>query len=77
MAEVAEARKKRVAVDIGEYLSGVNAVAVGLGRRRGVPLAMWAVGFAESMGKKRMPEIIESAMQTAADLRPVLGLTPD
>jgi DNA-binding IclR family transcriptional regulator len=53
MAEVAAVRKKGVAVDIGEYLSGVHAVAVGLGKRRGIPLALWAVGFAESISPNR------------------------
>jgi DNA-binding IclR family transcriptional regulator len=64
-------------VDRGEYLSGVNAVAVGLETRRGVPMALWAVGFAESMGKEKIAGIIESAMQAAADLRSLLGMSTD
>ena len=76
MTEVVAVRKKGVAVDIGEYLSGVHAVAVGLGKRRGIPLALWAVGFAESMGKEKIAGVIENARQAAADLRSLLDLTP-
>jgi DNA-binding IclR family transcriptional regulator len=77
MAEVDAVRQQGVAVDIGEYLSGVHAVAVGIGKRSGVPLALWAVGFAESMGKEKMADVIQRARQVAADVRSVLGLPPD
>jgi DNA-binding IclR family transcriptional regulator len=77
LAEAARVRQDGYAVDRGEYLSGVNAVAVGLETRRGVPMALWAVGFAESMGKEKIAGIIESAMQAAADLRSLLGMSTD
>ena len=75
-AEVAQVRQSGVAVDRGEYLSGVNAVAVGLGRRRGVPMALWAVGFAESMDDIKTARVIEEARAAAAALQRKIGTAP-
>jgi IclR family acetate operon transcriptional repressor len=69
MAEVQQVRQKGYAVDMGEYLAGVNAVAVGVGMRRGMPFALWAVGFAESMGPDTIVHVVEAALETAAVLR--------
>jgi DNA-binding IclR family transcriptional regulator len=73
LAEVERVRQKGVAVDRGEYLSGVNAVAVCLGKRRGIPTAMWAVGFAESMDAEKTERIIEEALKAASALRKQIG----
>jgi DNA-binding IclR family transcriptional regulator len=40
LEELAEVRRTGYAVDRGEYLSGVHAVATGLGQHRGMPLAV-------------------------------------
>jgi DNA-binding IclR family transcriptional regulator len=76
LAEVEQVRKVGVAVDRGEYLSGVNAVAVGLGRRLGVPTALWAVGFAESMGTEKIRRVTEDARKAASVLRTRIGADP-
>jgi IclR family KDG regulon transcriptional repressor len=41
--EIAGVRRAGYALDKGEYMSGVNAVAVGLGRHYGLQLALWVV----------------------------------
>ncbi|MCF8053050.1 MAG: IclR family transcriptional regulator [Desulfobacterales bacterium] len=76
LAEVEQVRQTGVAVDRGEYLSGVNAVAVGLGRRRGVPTAMWVVGFAESMGAEKIGRVAEETLKAASVLRERIGADP-
>ena len=73
MAQVDGVRRSGVAVDRGEYLSGVNAVAVSLGTRRGIPTAMWAVGFAESMGAEKIRRVIEEATKAASALKKRIG----
>lgn len=71
--EIRKVRQTGVAVDRGEYLSGVNAVAVGLDRRHGVPMALWAVGFAESMGADKIALIGRKALETADGLKEAIG----
>jgi DNA-binding IclR family transcriptional regulator len=73
LAEVEQVRHSGVAVDRGEYLSGVNAVAVGVGRRLGVPTAMWVVGFAESMNPEKIRRVTEETLQAASVLRARIG----
>ncbi len=77
LAEVETVRKAGVAVDRGEYLSGVNAVAVGLGRHRGEPMAMWVVGFAESMGKEKIRRVSEEAVNVASILKIRINADPE
>ncbi len=50
LEEIAGVRQSGYALDKGEYMSGVNAVAVGPGSHYGLQLALWVVGFAESLG---------------------------
>jgi len=72
LAELAQVRKNGYALDNEEYLPGVKAVAVSLGNQRGLPLAIWVVGFAGDMGKSVMSGIVQSVLQTAQQLRSIL-----
>ena len=72
LAELACVRKQGYALDNEEYLPGVKAVAVSLGNQRGLPLAIWVVGFAGSMGDDALPEITRRTLETAAKLKSVL-----
>jgi DNA-binding IclR family transcriptional regulator len=71
--EIVNTRRLGYALDKGEYLSGVNAIAVGLGHHRGLPLALWVVGFAESFQAERIDMVLESTLVTADALRKVLN----
>jgi len=73
LAAVQKVRKSGVAVDCGEYLSGVNAAAVGLGKRRGIPLVVWAVGFAESLGPEKISVVVNELVKTGRALQDRLG----
>jgi DNA-binding IclR family transcriptional regulator len=59
-------------LDNEEYLPGVRAVAIGLGNHRGLPLAIWVVGFADSMRDDVMPQVIKGIKQTAEKLKALL-----
>jgi DNA-binding IclR family transcriptional regulator len=72
LEELAEVRRSGYAVDRGEYLSGVHAVATALGQHRAMPLAVWVVGFAESMGPKKIDRVVSAILDTAAGLRHLL-----
>jgi DNA-binding IclR family transcriptional regulator len=72
LAELEKVRRQGYAVDDEEYLAGVKAVAVALGNQRGLPLAMWVVGFADAMGASVIPGIAEETRRAAANLREVL-----
>ena len=70
--ELSRVRKQGYALDNEEYLPGVRAVAVGLGNHRGLPLAIWVVGFAESMNAEAMPRIVKETLNAAKQLQKVL-----
>ncbi len=70
--ELSRVRKKGYALDNEEYLPGVRAVAVGLDNHRGLPLAIWVVGFAESMNDNALPGIITETLNAAKKLQQVL-----
>ena len=72
LAELEQVRRQGYAVDDEEYLPGVKAVAVALGNQRGLPLAIWVVGFADAMGKNAIPGIAEETGRAAVKLREVL-----
>jgi IclR family acetate operon transcriptional repressor len=72
LAELEKVRRQGYAVDDEEYLAGVKAVAVALGNQRGLPLAMWVVGFADAMGASVIPGIAEETRRAAAALKEVL-----
>jgi DNA-binding IclR family transcriptional regulator len=72
LSELANVREQGYAIDNEEYLPGVKAVAVSLGNQRGLPLAIWVVGFAGSMGDDVLPEIARRILETAEKLKAVL-----
>ena len=72
LLELDRVREIGYALDNEEYLPGVKAVAVGLGNHRGLPLAIWVVGFAGSMKNEVMPRIINETLHTARKLESVL-----
>jgi len=67
-----EVREKGYALDKEEYLPGVRAVAVGIDNLRGMPLAIWVVGFIGMAGSDDLFDIIQKTLQTANRLRNVL-----
>ncbi len=69
LAELDRVRRQGYAVDEEEYLPGVKAVAVAVGNQRGLPLAIWVVGFADAMGKNAVAEIVAETRRAAAGLR--------
>jgi DNA-binding IclR family transcriptional regulator len=75
MQEIAGVRQSGYALDKGEYLSGVNAVAVGLGDHYGQQLALWVVGFAESLHPEKIDKVKEPLLATAVQLRKIVNTT--
>jgi IclR family acetate operon transcriptional repressor len=72
LAEIAVVRKKGYALDDEEYLPGVKAVAVGLGNHRGLPLAIWVVGFAGALTDDKLSDIISNTLKAAEGLKTVI-----
>lgn len=72
LSELSRVRKQGYALDNEEYLPGVKAVAVSLGNLRGLPLALWVVGFAGSMTEEKMPAIIDQTRCASERLKQVL-----
>ncbi|MDP2646492.1 MAG: IclR family transcriptional regulator [Desulfobacterales bacterium] len=71
-AELARVRRQGYALDDEEYLPGVRAVACSLGNHRGLPLAIWIVGFAASMADEVLPRIIGETLKAAQALQSLL-----
>ena len=76
LAELLKVRKLGYALDNEEYLPGVKAVAASLGNHRGLPLAIWVVGFAGAMTETKIPTIIEHILATVEVLKSVLDENP-
>jgi len=72
IAEINQVRRNGYAVDDEEYLPGVRAIAIGVGNRRGLPLALWVVGFAGAMEKTKLPDIIQHIQKSAHDLQKIM-----
>jgi DNA-binding IclR family transcriptional regulator len=72
LTELAQVRRQGYALDNEEYLAGVRAVAVGLGNHRGLPLAVWVVGFVDSMNDGVIGGIVQSTRKAAEKLKNVL-----
>ncbi len=69
--EVANVREAGAAVDIGEYMSGVNALAVGAHKSQ--PLALWVVGFSGSLDDEKITRITKTVQAAAERLSEDLG----
>ena len=72
MAELARVRSRGYALDDEEYIPGVRAVAASIGNLHGLPLAIWVVGFAGSMGANKIEKITRATLDTTEKLRQVL-----
>ena len=70
--ELSQVREQGYALDKEEYLPGVRAVAVGLDNHRGLPLAIWVVGFAESMNDNVIPQIVKQTLNATKKLQQAL-----
>ena len=70
--ELSRVREQGYALDDEEYLPGVRAVAVGLDNHRGLPLAIWVVGLAESMNDTVIPQIVKETLNATKKLQQVL-----
>jgi DNA-binding IclR family transcriptional regulator len=72
IAEINQVRQNGYAVDDEEYLPGVRAIAIGVGNRRGLPLALWVVGFAGAMEKAVIPAFVQHIQKSAQDLQKIM-----
>ncbi|MFH0994754.1 MAG: IclR family transcriptional regulator [Pseudomonadota bacterium] len=72
ISEINQVRQNGYAVDDEEYLPGVKAVAIRVGNHRGLPLALWVVGFAGAMEKGVLPDIIHSIKKAAHNLQKIM-----
>jgi DNA-binding IclR family transcriptional regulator len=72
LQELTLVRQQGYALDDEEYLPGIRAAAIALGNHRGLPLAIWVVGFAGSMDHENIAKIIEETQATVEKLRSLL-----
>ncbi len=75
LEELATVRRRGFAVDREEYLPGVRAVAVALGTPAGLPLALWVVGLADTLGDAALEAIAAATLEAARRLREILERT--
>jgi len=68
LKELKSVRRKGYALDDEEYLPGVKAVAATLGNQRGLPLAIWVVGFTTSLSDGRLNEVVGQTISGARAL---------
>jgi DNA-binding IclR family transcriptional regulator len=69
MAELRRVRKRGYALDNEEYMPGVGAIAVSLGNLRGLPLAVWVIGFANTIGTDQIHYMAQQVKQFAEKLK--------
>lgn len=74
IAEINQVRHNGYAVDDEEYLPGVKAVGISVGNNRGLPLALWVVGFAGAMENTVLPNIIQNIQKAARNLKNIMDL---
>jgi DNA-binding IclR family transcriptional regulator len=72
LAEIERVRNQGYAVDDEEYLTGIRAVAVPLNNRMGPSIAIWVVGLSNTMGFKKMQQVIKIAAESVGQLCHVL-----
>ena len=72
LEELKRVRQQGYALDDEEYLPGVRAVAVSLGNQRGLPLAIWVVGFADAINDQTLSSIVEFTLLAANKLKTLL-----
>lgn len=69
LLEVDRVRRRGFALDDEEYLPGVKAIAAALGNQRGLPLAIWVVGFSTSLTADRLKDVVGQTLSGAKALR--------
>jgi DNA-binding IclR family transcriptional regulator len=69
MAALHRAREQGYAVDNGEYMPGVIAIAVGLNNLHGLPLAIWIVSVGTSINAPKIDVFIGEIKRYASLLR--------
>ncbi len=65
-------RKQGYALDDGEYLVGVRAVAAPILQKGNMVGATWVVGFESRINQERMPMIIEKTLKIAKAISTIL-----
>lgn len=76
LAELEQVRRLGYALDLEEYIPGVRAVAVTIGNRRGLPLALWVVGMSGNLGNNQMKRIAAITVDAARVLRELVDRLP-
>lgn len=76
IAGLRSVREDGYAWDNEEYLPGVRAIATDIADYRGLPLAIWVVGFAVSMTDEEKANVIRETLNTSDLLRKALARRP-
>ncbi len=66
--ELEKVKKQGYALDNEEYIPGVKAIAVDIGNKKGLSLALWVVGFSSSINSGKSEFIINSICAAAKEL---------
>lgn len=69
LSEIERVSQDGYALDNEEYLAGVRAVAVSIGNRGGLPMALWVVGFAAVLEMAHLTNMIDDIQAAARDIR--------
>lgn len=69
IAELEKVRRLGYAVDLEEYIPGINAVAVAVSSLRGLPVAIWVVGMSGNLGNDKIERIAAIVKHAARALR--------
>lgn len=72
LSEIERVCRDGYALDNEEYLAGVRAVAVSIGNRGGLPMALWVVGFAAALEMAHLVKMIDDIQKAARDIRQVV-----
>ncbi len=69
MKELQKVREQGYALDNEEYIPGVKAIGASIGNIRGLPLAVWIVGFANAIGDKEIDRMTVIIKEYAGKLK--------
>lgn len=75
LEELEQVRRRGYALDLEEFMTGVNAVAMALNNLKGPPLAVWVVGLSSSLGTEKIRTAIEAMGAEMEKLRAVVDKT--
>lgn len=70
--ELKQVRNQGYAIDNEEYLSGVKAVAMAMRNQKGPPMAVWVVGFSQTMQDAKIQHVINVTTKRVSKLREIL-----